>query len=406
VVLVINQVLIITALQAVLMSVVLRWIPARLARDAAAAIAGLTGVGFYLVWNLGLRQSFSPRRAPDLTNLTTQVQRIDWLPSAWPGHALSAVIDGDLGVAVTWTVLAIAFGVLLVAASELLYARTLLAGLGVFGSVPALWRRSARRQIPIERQGAGSPVRAIARKDWLGYRRDIRRLSRLLPALLFPAGYAFAFIRPSRGVSGFWSEVFVIAFVSMFMSSALGTPSIPSERRGFQLLRMSPLPMWQVIRAKIVLTLPPVLLLTTLFSVIVSVATAGGAAQTLTVVALAIWFGCGFVSIGVSAGGIDPNFEATDDRRSVGLVGTFTGLGGSLGFGILTLGAVALVQVAVAAFRGGTVFGPIPATPAVGALAAVGAVGFVVGAAAIVAALAWIANSRLSRYESAITATV
>src|SRR6202035_3950312 len=89
------QVLVITALQAVLMAVVLQWVPARLARDVAAAVAGLAGAGFYLAWNISLRQSFSPRSHPDLANLDSLIQRVEWLPSAWPGHALSALIAGN-----------------------------------------------------------------------------------------------------------------------------------------------------------------------------------------------------------------------------------------------------------------------------------------------------------------------
>ena len=405
VVLVINQVLVITAFQALLMSIVLRWIPARLAKDSAAALAGLTGAGFYLAWNISLRQSFTARQTTDLTNLTAFVHRIDWLPSAWPGHALSAAINGDPGVAVAWTFFAVALSAILVGAAALLYSRTLLAGLGVFGSVPSLWRRGGRRPARLEAAGAGSPVRAMARKDWLGYRRDIRRLSRLLPALLFPIGYAFAFIRPSRGISGFWAEVFLVAFVSMFMSSALGTPAIPSERRGFELLRMSPLSMWQVIVAKIVLTLPPVLVLTVLFSIVLTVATGGGLGAALTVVALALWLGVGFVSIGVSAGAIDPKFEATDDRRAVGLVGTLAGLGGSIGFGIMSLGALALLRFGAGAIAGTASLGPIPSTPAIGAALWAGAI--VLGAASVVVVgvLTWIGNARLATYEGPINAS-
>ena len=57
--LIVAQVLVVTATQTVLMSVVLRWVPARLARDVAAAVAGLTGAGLYLAWNISLRQSFN-----------------------------------------------------------------------------------------------------------------------------------------------------------------------------------------------------------------------------------------------------------------------------------------------------------------------------------------------------------
>ncbi|HXN78047.1 MAG TPA: hypothetical protein VN965_04635, partial [Candidatus Dormibacteraeota bacterium] len=338
------QVLVVTSLQAILMSVVLRWVPARIARDVAAAVAGLSGAGFYLAWNINLRQSFSPRTHPDLSNFTSLVSRVEWLPSAWPGHALSAIIAGNTAEAATWIVFCVVFALLVLAMAEILYRRTLLTGLGVFGGPPAIWRRGAAKQaIAVAKAGAASPFRAIALKDWLSYRRDIRRLSRMLPAFLFPIGYAFAFLRPSRSITSFWTEVFLVGFISMFMSTALATPSIPSERRGFQLLRMAPMTMWQLIRAKIMLTLPPVLVLTFIFSMVVATVSASGIAQFAELAVLVVWLGTGFVSVGVAAGAIDPRFDASDDRRAVGLVGTLAGLGGTLGFGLLSVGALAML---------------------------------------------------------------
>src|SRR5216684_4621052 len=64
------QVVAITALQAILMTVIPRWVPARLARDVAAAVAGLTGAGLYLAWNLNLRQTFGRKGRPDISSLT------------------------------------------------------------------------------------------------------------------------------------------------------------------------------------------------------------------------------------------------------------------------------------------------------------------------------------------------
>ena len=398
------QVLVITSLQTLLMSVVLRWVPARMARDVAAAVAGLTGAGLYLAWNLSLRQSFAGRSRPDLENLSSLIQRIDWLPPAWPGHALSALIAGNASTAAMWVALTLLLGVVAVAAAEMLYERTLLAGLGVFGSAPAVWRRKASPASAAQgsTRGAASPTFAIARKDWLGFRRDIRRLSRLLPALLFPIGYVFAVSRPSRSMNGFWAEVFLVGFMSMFMSTTLATPSIPSERRGFQLLRMAPLTMWQVIRAKVLLTLPPVLLMTIAFSVVVSLASRNGADRFIELGTLVVWLGFGFVAIGVSAGGIDPRFEALDDRRAVGLVGTLAGLGGSLGFGLLSLGALALFVFGADAIAGTAQLGPIPSTPAIGALMWVAGVLLAAAALAVVGLLLWLANSRMLRFETPI----
>jgi len=409
------QVLAVTSIQTVLMSVVLRWIPARRARDVAAAVAGLTGAGLYLAWNLSLRQSFSGRSRQDIENLNTMLQRIDWLPPAWPGHALSALVAGNATAAVAWTLLAVLLSVVLVTAAAVLYERTLLAGLGVFGSPQAIWSRKARRPSPLAGEdghasarpggGVASPALAIARKDWLGFRRDIRRLSRLLPALLFPIGYVFAVARPSRGMNGFWAEVFLVGFMSMFMSTTLATPSIPSERRGFQLLRMAPLPMWQGLRAKILLTLPPVLAMTIVFSVVVALVSNNGVDRAIELATLVVWLGCGFVAIGVSAGGIDPRFDALDDRRAVGLVGTLAGVGGSLAFGVLSAGALALFVFGADAIGGATKLGPIPSTPELGALMWGAGVVLAAGSLAIVGVLLWLANSRLRSNEVAVANT-
>jgi len=192
----------------------------------------------------------------------------------------------------------------------------------------------------------------------------------------------------------------------MFMSSALATPSIPSERRGFQLLRMAPLTMWHVIRAKVILTLPPVLVLTLLFGVTVATLSGSGIAQLVALAVLVVWLGLGFVSIGVSAGGIDPRFDASDDRRAVGLLGTLAGLGGSFGFGLLSVGAFALFVFGLGAVEGTTThLGPIPATPAIGALMWAGGVILVAGAVAVVGTLLLVANSRLGSYEGTIATT-
>src|SRR5579859_2436826 len=197
------QVVVVTAAQALVMSAVLRVVPARVARDAAAALAGLTGAGLYVFWNLTFRRSFT-RSSASISGLKSLAARIDWLPTAWPGHALSATIGGDFVAAALWTLAFAVLAACVFALATVLYRQTLLSGLGIFGSTPVIWRRRpSTATVRTPRRGTGSPLTAIARKDWLAYRRDIRRLSRLLPALLFPIGYAFAFSRPSRELSGF-----------------------------------------------------------------------------------------------------------------------------------------------------------------------------------------------------------
>jgi hypothetical protein len=164
---------------------------------------------------------------------------------------------------------------------------------------------------------------------------------------------------------------------------------------------MAPVPMWQVLRAKVLLTLPPVLAMTILFSVVVGVVSGNGADRILELGVFVVWLGCGFVAIGVSAGGIDPRFEALDDRRAVGLVGTLAGLGGSVGFALLSGGALALFVFGADALAGAAKLGPFPSSPVLGAAMWVAAVVLAAGSLVVVALLLWIANSRLRSLDTA-----
>ena len=398
------QVLVVTALQAILMSAVLRIVPARIARDVAVAVAGLTGAGLYLVWNLTIRSSVMRRGAPDVSGLVSLANRIDWLPSAWPGHALSAVIYGDTVAALSWSLLFLALGGVLTGTAAALYGRTLLAGLGLLGATPTLWRRPARaRQAAYsEGEGAASPGLAIARKDWLAYRRDIRRLSRILPGILFLVVYAFVLVRPNRAVGQFWTDVFLTAFISMFLSMAIATASVPGERRGFQLLRMAPISMGEILRAKVLFTLSPVVAFTVLISVVVAALGGNRPPQVLEIFLLAVWLGLGFISIGVSAGAIDPHFESVDDRRAVGVGGTFAGLGGELAFGLLSVGAFAMLQFGALALTGSRPASFLPSTPFTGWLLIFFALVLAAAAVGLVMGMLWIAAGRLRTFEGSI----
>ena len=400
------QVVLVTAAQAVVMTAVVRVVPARIARDAAAAIAGIAGTSLYIIWNLNFRQSFN-RSRPNISGLKSLAARIDWLPTSWPGHALSATVNGDVLGAGLWVGATLLLAACVVTLAVVLYRQTLLSGLGVFGSSPVMWRRrAAPTPIPSSGRGAASPLAAIARKDWLAYRRDIRRLSRLLPALLFPIGYAAALSQSSRSNAGFATNLLLVAFMSLFMSTALAVPSVPAEKRGFQLLRLAPITTWEILRAKIVLTLPPVIVLTLMFGAVVGWLNASAPGQLVGISVLVTWLAIGYVAIGVSAGAIDPNFEATDDRRAVGIAGSLTGTAASIGFGALSVGAFGLFWFGSAAAAGGTLL-PIGVTTVrldqtAGAGMLVAGVFATLLAAVVTVTMVWFANRRLSAFAGAI----
>ncbi|HSS61924.1 MAG TPA: hypothetical protein VLK30_10760 [Candidatus Limnocylindrales bacterium] len=404
-VLVAVQVLLITSLQATIMAAVLRWVPARIARDVAVAVASVTGAGLYLVWNITIRRSFTARSGPNINGIVSVFQRIEWVPSAWPGHALSSVIAGDVVGSLTWTLVTLAVTAAIVFVSAVLYERTLLAGLGLLGGVSASWRtRSARPVTVAARGGFASPELAIARKDWIAYRRDIRRLSRFLPAVIFLIAYGFVLVRPAGGPGAFWNDVFVIAFVSLFMSMMFATPSVPGERRGFLLLRLAPITYAQLIRAKVQVTLIPVVIIAIVLSVVSSTVAGNRPADTLQLLVLAIWLSAGCVCIGVAAGAIDPKFESTDDRRAVGVAGTFAALGAELGFGLLSVGAFALLHVSPDLLAGTTSIEGLPSGAGVLAAGVLIAILLAIAGAAVVALMLLVATWRLRSFEGQISA--
>ena len=168
---------------------------------------------------------------------------------------------------------------------------------------------------------------------------------------------------------------------------------------------MAPLTMWQLLRAKVFIALPPVVATMLVFSIAVDVASKSGVPQGLELIAFGLWLAVGFVSISVSGGAIDPRFDVTDDRKAVGLVGTLAAIGGSLAFAVFSVGALAGFTFGAEAATGTVDLGPIPSTPEVGIVMILGGVLLVVAGVVLTAALLWIANVRLNSFEATIAAT-
>src|SRR5260370_12014770 len=116
----------------------------------------------------------------------------------------------------------------------------------------------------------------------------------------------------------------------MFMASALALPSIPRERRGFQVLRMAPLSMWLLLRAKVFIAFPVVVATMLVFSIAVAFISKSGVAQLLELVILGLCLAAGFLSISVSGGPLDPPFGPTADRTAVRPVGGPASIAGPL----------------------------------------------------------------------------
>jgi hypothetical protein len=345
--------LMIAGFQVGLLSVVLRVVPAARARDVANLVAALAGTGLYLAWFTLLSGGSGSGLARQLQVGTGPIgspdQRLFWLPATWPALALGEVARGEVKSGLAWASATLALAALTLVAGYLAYRRACIAGIGAFsegaGRGP---RRRGRRAVVAGATAGGvsrpaSAARALVRKDWLVLRRDTRRLARLLPALAMAFVYPFVFSRSSG--PGILVALAVPAFSAFFLSQVIGGPSVPSEGRAIQLLYMSPLSAWRVLRAKVLFAAPPVVALS-LAAALPITALRGGTRVELGLVALlTVWYAAGMAALAVCMGAIDPRFAAADPNRAIGLEGVVLGLLGQLGFSLLTAGAVALVVV-------------------------------------------------------------
>jgi len=388
-------VLTITAFQVGLLSVVLRMVPTTRARDVANVVAAVVGTVLYVAWYSFLSGRFGGPLIGQIRAGTGAVaslnERLFWLPATWPAHALGEVAQRQLGSGLVWALATLLLALLVLAVGYLAYRQAWITGIGAFseGAGRGLLRTIRGTPVAGVRSGGvarrASASRALARKDWLVMRRDTRRLARLLPALAMAFVYPFIFFTSAQ--AGVLAALAVPAFSSFFLAQVIGGPSVPSEGRVIELLSMSPLSAWRLLRAKLLFALPPVVVLC-LAAALPITALRGATPLQLGLVALmTVWYASGMTALAVCMGAIDPRFGAADPNRAIGFVGIVVGLIGEAIFTVLTAGVVALVIVA------------LYVAPAVAGAALAGAVVLIAGAAAEVAGFLVFAEGRLRAWQ-------
>jgi hypothetical protein len=394
-ILVIALVLTITAFQVGLLSIVLRVVPASRARDVANVLAALVGTSLYVIWYSFLSGRFQGPVIGQLRAGTAPIlslnQRFSWLPATWPAQALSEVAQSRVERGLAWASAMLLLAAVVLAASYPAYRGARIAGIGAFseGAGQSL-RRTGRRASVGGAAAAGasrpaSATLALVRKDWLMMRRDTRRLARLLPAVAMAFVYPVIFFTSAEG--GILAALAVPVFSAFFLAQVIGGPSVPSEGRAIQLLYMSPLSAWRLLRSKVLFATPPVVLLC-LAAALPITALRGATPVELGLVTLMTgWYASGMTALAVCMGAIDPRFQAADPNRAIGFEGVVLGLTGEAAFTVLTAGVVALVVLGLFVAPGNAL------------LALCGALVLVGACAALVAGFLVFAERRLRRWQ-------
>jgi ABC-2 type transport system permease protein len=348
-----------TALQVSLLSAIVRVVPVGRARTMVSVVAALLGSAFWLAWLL-LRSQDALGGGDDSSLAQTAAgaaglgERLVWLPTAWPARALAGIANGDAS-APLWAVTTLLTTFALVAMGHAVFVQAFRRGLSALGEVP---RRSAaaersRTRLAIAPRAGAAPRRsqlvALVVKEWQVMRRDSRRLAALVPLCVIAAVYPL--VGPGAGgphEGEFWASVVRGGSLSLmlpfFFTQMLAAPAVALEGRAFMLLRLAPLEVGTVLRAKVIAVAVPMTAATTVACVILGVSRGGDPFQVLVLVLTGTWLALGATAIGVSGGAIGARFEAEDPRRAVTTGAALGSTVASLGFLGLSLGAA--VQVA------------------------------------------------------------
>ncbi|HXA28144.1 MAG TPA: hypothetical protein VN193_05295 [Candidatus Angelobacter sp.] len=344
-------VLSVTALQVALLSVVVRVVPMARARSLVSIVAAVMGSIFWMAW-LFLRGGDTTTAGDSLLQGASGAaglgESLVWLPTAWPARALAGFARGD-AAAPLWLLVTLAATAGALTVGHAAFVPSFRRGLSALGEVP---RRSSTPRVytsvPAPRMTPGRPpLLALVRKEWVVMRRDSRRLAALIPLCAIAALYPLLSGAGRGDATGFWDAVLRTGSVSLmlpfFFTQVLAGPAVAMEGRGFLLLRLAPISVATLLRAKAIAVAVPMVLATAVSTLVLGAIHHGGALDMLALLLMGIWLALGATAIGVSGGAIGARFEAEDPRRAVSTGAAMASTVASLAF--LGLSVVAALQL-------------------------------------------------------------
>ena len=337
------------------LSVVLRVVPARRARDVANLLVAMLGVALWVGW-YGFGGGGGRSLGQGVRPLTTAARNLAALPTSWPGSVLTAIAAGDPGAALARLALLLAVSAVVIGAAWLAYRRAFAVGVGVYGEGGAVRRqRPARTRTAAPGSGPARPVRALVHKDLVTMRRDMKRLARVLPAVAMAIAYPILLRGPSAAQGAgrldpdilFWISAGGALFVPFMTSMVIALPAVGLEGRAMRLLLLSGTAARTVVRAKLTLAVALIAAMGGIGGIITALLRGVHDGRVLVLLLALLAFSAGMAAIGVGAGALAPNFETDDPRRAVRFEGTVICFAADIAFTGLCVGALVLSLIAV-----------------------------------------------------------
>jgi ABC-2 type transport system permease protein len=324
------------ALATLLTIVVLRWLPPASARSATVVFGMAAAAALYI-------------GSDSLGRVTITVPSGHWslIPTTWPGQALVAAAQGHNSVVAVYLGASVLFAVGMTALAVDRSAHLLASGWTIYHEVGRRRRvdsrstaREGRLRAISQRLSWRPALWPLLRKEWLTVRRDPKLLAQLVYPLVIE-GYTFyrAFGNPftahpvtGRLVRYFASLLYIsTSLTALFLLTILALPIISREGRSLYLLGMLPVRARDVLLAKVIFCLVPVLVLTEWLLVFVAARLLVLSWQqtlfsALVLGALVTALACWLVCVGL----IWPRLSSDQSRRQIHgtalMIGPFTGV--------------------------------------------------------------------------------
>ncbi len=340
-------------ISALLVTAIVRVVPARRVAEVVTAVGAAASLICSQTGNFTRSMNFGDQQAAQMVNVLTRVNS-PWSPFAWAGRGLVSLGTGGrltsiagLGFTLLASLLVFATAVRL---CEVLYhtgwsqmqAGTLRRPRGRSRSTPVAARTTGRSRVQLLPRS----VTALVAKDVIVLRRDLRNLSQLITPLILGIAYAVMLARgggqvdPGQGQAPEWfmqsasrmlayGNAVIALFIGFILLSRLGMIAFAQEGRSYWLLKSAPVSSGRLLLAKALVAYLPTFVICEGFFVASSMLRRSDAASTLfgaAFIALAL---AGGVGINLAFGTASVNLDWDDPRHMVrASAGCFASLAG------------------------------------------------------------------------------
>lgn len=323
-----------TALGTLLNLVVMRFVPAYRVRELGVALSSLFGAVIYVLVQWGTRRMLVVR--PE--QWVGLVSRFSLLkagisPVWWLAQATLALVKGQISQFVSWFGLVIVLAVVLFTLAFYLVQEAFYGGWAGSSEARNRTRKGKRKNILSQAffsWGAGSPVVAVAVKEVHTITRDMREWAQAI-YMIVVVGAAFVIPNVGSGQSPLSESASLYLalgcsfFLSFMLASSLALGAVAREGKSWSLLRSTPLAVEQILWGKL-LGIASLVAGTALALVMLYMLFFGQVRYLFHQIMLLCLIVPALVAVNIAAGTIEPNFNASDQRKRVSGWATVTSL--------------------------------------------------------------------------------